>query len=154
MSFYAVLEYALPRRKVDYGPIIFTKLFKVNFFYNMSYDIGIHQMYYILLYFIIFYYNLLYFTMFYFTYILLYFTIFYYVLLYYILLCFIIFYYNLLYFTIFYFTIFYYILLYHMAQIYCHINQCDASVPYFAILHADKYCTLSKKSLTLKIHSL
>ena len=26
-----------------------------------------------------------------------------------------------------------------MAKIYCHINQWDASVQYFAILHADKY---------------
>ena len=25
-----------------------------------------------------------------------------------------------------------------MAIIYCHINQCDASVQYFAILHVDK----------------
>ena len=37
-----------------------------------------------------------------------------------------------------------------MAKIYCHINQWDASVQYFAILHADKYCTLSRKSVTLK----
>ena len=43
---------------------------------------------------------------------------------------------------------------YRMAKIYCHINQCDASVQYFAILHAENYCTLSKKPLTLKIHSL
>ena len=27
---------------------------------------------------------------------------------------------------------------YRMAKIYCHINQCDASVQYFAILHAVK----------------
>ena len=32
-----------------------------------------------------------------------------------------------------------------MAKIYCHINQWDASVQYFAILHADKYCTLLRK---------
>ena len=43
---------------------------------------------------------------------------------------------------------------YRMAKIYCHINQWDGSVQYFAILHADKYCTLSRKSITLKIHSL
>ena len=43
---------------------------------------------------------------------------------------------------------------YRMAKIYCHINQCDESVQYFAILHADKYCTLSRKPITLKIHSL
>ena len=44
--------------------------------------------------------------------------------------------------------------IYRMAKICCHINQCDASVQYFAILHADKYCTLSRKPITLKIHSL
>ena len=43
---------------------------------------------------------------------------------------------------------------YRMAKIYCHINQWDASVQYFAILHDDKYCTLSRKSITLKICSL
>ena len=46
------------------------------------------------------------------------------------------------------------ICIYRMAKIYCHINQWDANVQYFAILHADKYCTLSRKSITLKIHSL
>ena len=30
---------------------------------------------------------------------------------------------------------------YRIAEIYCHVNQCDPSVQYFAILHADKYCT-------------
>ena len=29
-----------------------------------------------------------------------------------------------------------------MTKIYCYINPCDASVQYFAILHADKYCML------------
>ena len=38
-----------------------------------------------------------------------------------------------------------------MAKIYCHINQCDASVKYFAILHAHKYCTMSRKPKRLKI---
>ena len=28
-----------------------------------------------------------------------------------------------------------------MAKIYCHINQCDASVQYFAILHAVRFVT-------------
>ena len=32
-----------------------------------------------------------------------------------------------------------------MAKIYCHINQCDASVQHFAVLHAHKYCTMSRK---------
>ena len=41
-------------------------------------------------------------------------------------------------------------LFYRMAKIYCHINQCDASVQYFAILHTDKYCTLSRKPITQK----
>ena len=41
-----------------------------------------------------------------------------------------------------------------MAEIYCHVNQCDASVQYFAVLHADKYCTISGKLIKLKIHSL
>ena len=41
-----------------------------------------------------------------------------------------------------------------MAKTYCHINQCDASVQYFAILYADKNCTTSEKSMKLKIHSL
>ena len=36
-----------------------------------------------------------------------------------------------------------------MAQIYCHINQCDASVPYFAILHAVKEILNTKNTLTL-----
>ena len=29
-----------------------------------------------------------------------------------------------------------------MAKIYCHINLCNESVQYFAILHAEDYCTL------------
>ena len=41
-----------------------------------------------------------------------------------------------------------------MAKIYCHINQCNASVQYFAILHADKYCTISEKPIKLKMRSL
>ena len=41
-----------------------------------------------------------------------------------------------------------------MAKIYCHINQCDAGVQYFAILYADKYCMISEKSIKLKIHSM
>ena len=32
-----------------------------------------------------------------------------------------------------------------MAKIYCHINQCDASVQHFAILYADHYYTISEK---------
>ena len=40
---------------------------------------------------------------------------------------------------------------YRMAKLYCHINQCDASVQYFAILHAHKYCTMSRKPRRLKI---
>ena len=36
-----------------------------------------------------------------------------------------------------------------MAKIYCDINQCNASVQYFAILLADKCYTLSRKPLTL-----
>ena len=46
------------------------------------------------------------------------------------------------------------ILDYRIVKIYCHINQWDASVQYFAILDADKYCILSRKSIALKIHSL
>ena len=42
---------------------------------------------------------------------------------------------------------------YRMAKIYCHNIQCDVSVQYFAILHADKYCTLSGKPMKLKIRS-
>ena len=40
-----------------------------------------------------------------------------------------------------------------MAKIYCHINQCNANVQYFAILHADKYCTISEKPIKLKMRS-
>ena len=36
-----------------------------------------------------------------------------------------------------------------MAKIYCHINQCDASVQYFAILHAVKETLHTKNTLTL-----
>ena len=36
--------------------------------------------------------------------------------------------------------------IYRMAKIHCHINECNASVQYFAILHA--------VNETLKIHSL
>ena len=35
-----------------------------------------------------------------------------------------------------------------MAKMYRHNNQCNASVQYFVIKHADKYCTLSKKHET------
>ena len=38
---------------------------------------------------------------------------------------------------------------YRMAKIYRHINQCDASVQYFAILHADKETLNTKNTLTL-----
>ena len=43
---------------------------------------------------------------------------------------------------------------YRMAEIYCHINQCNASVQYFAILHSGKYCKISEKPTKLKIRSL
>ena len=43
------------------------------------------------------------------------------------------------------------ILNYCMAKIYCHINQCNASVQYFEILHANKYCMLAEKPVKLKI---
>ena len=43
---------------------------------------------------------------------------------------------------------------YRMAKIYCCINQCDASVQYFVISHADKYCTISENPIKLKICSL
>ena len=36
-----------------------------------------------------------------------------------------------------------------MAKIYCHINQCDASVEYFAIFHAVKETLNTKNTLTL-----
>ena len=36
-----------------------------------------------------------------------------------------------------------------MAKIYCHINQWDASVQYFAILHAVKEIRNTKNTLTL-----
>ena len=36
-----------------------------------------------------------------------------------------------------------------MAKIYCHINQCDASVQYFAILHAVKETHNAKNTFTL-----
>ena len=36
-----------------------------------------------------------------------------------------------------------------MAKIYCHINQWDASVQYFAILHAVKEIHNTKNTLTL-----
>ena len=36
-----------------------------------------------------------------------------------------------------------------MAKIYCHINQWDASVQYFAILHAVKEIHNAKNTLTL-----
>ena len=36
-----------------------------------------------------------------------------------------------------------------MAKIYCHINQCDANVQYFAILHAVKETHNTKNILTL-----
>ena len=41
-----------------------------------------------------------------------------------------------------------------MAKIYCHINQCNAGVQYFAILHADSYCRVSEKLIELKIRPL
>ena len=37
---------------------------------------------------------------------------------------------------------------YCMAKIYCHINQCHASVQYFAILHAVKETHDTKNILT------
>ena len=40
-------------------------------------------------------------------------------------------------------------LFYRMAKIYCHINQCDASLQYFAILHAVKETHNTKNTLTL-----
>ena len=43
---------------------------------------------------------------------------------------------------------------YRMAKIYCHKNQCNASMQYFAILHTDKYCTIQGKPIKLKIRSL
>ena len=36
-----------------------------------------------------------------------------------------------------------------MAEIYYHVNQCDASVQYFAILHAAKATHNTKNTLTL-----
>ena len=45
------------------------------------------------------------------------------------------------------------ILHYCMAKIYCHINQCNASVQYFAILHANKYCMIAEKQ-TYKTESM
>ena len=38
---------------------------------------------------------------------------------------------------------------YRMAKIHCHINQWDASVQYFAILHAVKDIHNNKNTLTL-----
>ena len=35
-------------------------------------------------------------------------------------------------------------IVYRMTKIDWHINECDASVQYFVILHADKYCTISR----------
>ena len=52
--------------------------------------------------------------------------------------------------TIQYNTIQYNTIQYRMAKIYCHINHCNASVQYFAILHAHKYCTMSRKHRRLK----
>ena len=43
---------------------------------------------------------------------------------------------------------------YRMAKIFCHTNHCDASVQYFAILHAHKYCTMSRKPRRLKMNTL
>ena len=45
------------------------------------------------------------------------------------------------------------ILHYHMAKIYCHVNQCNVSVQYFAILHAHEYWMMSGKLRQLKINS-
>ena len=45
-------------------------------------------------------------------------------------------------------------LCHRMAKIYCHINQCNANVQYFAILHADKFRTISEKPTKLKIRLL
>ena len=39
-----------------------------------------------------------------------------------------------------------------MAKIYCDINQCDASVQYFAILHAVKGIHNTKNKLTLTLY--
>ena len=41
------------------------------------------------------------------------------------------------------------ILHYCMAKIYCHINQCDASVQYFVILQGNKYCMIAEKPIKL-----
>ena len=46
------------------------------------------------------------------------------------------------------------IIIYCMAKIYCHINQSNASVQYFAKLYNDRHCTLSGKPSKLKIHTL
>ena len=43
---------------------------------------------------------------------------------------------------------------YRMAKLYYHINHCNATVQYFAILHAYKYYTISRKSRRLKISTL
>ena len=45
------------------------------------------------------------------------------------------------------------------ANDFCHdkkstLNQCNASVHYFGILHADKYCTVLGKAVKLKIRLL
>ena len=40
-----------------------------------------------------------------------------------------------------------------MAKICCHVNQCNLSVQYFAILHPHKYCMMSGKLRQLKINS-
>ena len=42
---------------------------------------------------------------------------------------------------------------YCMAKIYCQINQCDASVQYFATLHTNKYYMIAEKPIKLKICS-
>ena len=46
------------------------------------------------------------------------------------------------------------ILYYCMANLYCHINQYNASVQYFALLRANKYCMIAEKPTKLKICAL
>ena len=52
-----------------------------------------------------------------------------------------------LYCIVLYCIVLYCIVLYCMAKIYYYINQCDASVQYFVIFHADKFCMLSGKPI-------
>ena len=36
---------------------------------------------------------------------------------------------------------------FRMAKIYRNMNQCNPSLQYFTIMHADKYCTISEKPM-------